>query len=476
MQKTVDPATLEQALSSEGPNGTAAASWPSVKKKAQSQKEATLNDKRQHLDSIDAYTLELAEKLNKGDHKALQQVLDFFGTGRKCARWSYWNLIGLLRQRPDIQRPVTVRAAAEVGHYVRRGVKPVAILVPRVIELCSSQEPKSSLKNDKLPWKANAAQRLELFPDHCLLQVWQEPSGEWAWLNATYPERTPIASGTAASLPEAQDRALASLNEEQLRDLAKASAPKPKTRTYFNLVGCVVDLGRDTVGPSLMSDLDQTGEDVGHILEAITGYARSIGVEAIAHRRSVEDLVSGSIGTAWEDDKVYVSDTLSPERKIGVWIHELTHWLTHLRPEANVSNTQSSGSGERPARHIRELQAEACSYVVSRSLGLRSEFSIGYLQGWNITKLDLELNMRVIVNTSRELLQGITPLIRGEARDVMEDGLVAIRGNPAIDEAIPESWEQFQKALQDQEDSSTTDNEQAQDGLSPIKARIRATI
>ena len=98
-------------------------------------REASLRDKRAHLDSIEKHITDLAEKLNQGDQKALQQVLDFFGTGRKCARWSYWNLLGLLRQRPDLQRPVTIREAAEVGHYVKRGVMPAAILVPRVIEL-----------------------------------------------------------------------------------------------------------------------------------------------------------------------------------------------------------------------------------------------------------------------------------------------------------------------------------------------------
>src|SRR6202008_781784 len=114
----------------------------------------TLKDKRQHLDSIEKYIIELAENLNKGDHKPLQQLLDFFGAGRKCSRWSYWNLIGLLRQRPDIQRPGKIREAAEVGHYVRRGVDPAAILVPRVIELCPSRE--NSLKKDEIPWKPNA--------------------------------------------------------------------------------------------------------------------------------------------------------------------------------------------------------------------------------------------------------------------------------------------------------------------------------
>ena len=85
-------------------------------------REASLKDKRTHLDLIEVHISQLAEELNHGNQKALQQVLDVFGAGRKCARWTYWNLLGLLRQRPDLQRPVTIREAAEVGHYLKRGV------------------------------------------------------------------------------------------------------------------------------------------------------------------------------------------------------------------------------------------------------------------------------------------------------------------------------------------------------------------
>jgi len=452
---------------------------PGVKQKATAvqagrglAREATFRDKRAHLNSIEDHITELAEKLNQGNQKAFQQVLNFFGTGRKCVRWSYWNLLGLLRQRPDLQRPATIREAAEVGHYVKRGVMPAAILVPRVIELPPENEPspESSLRKEALPWKADAALRLQLISTGVLLQVWQEQSAPWAWLKATYPGLTPLESGTAHSLLEAQDKALASLSEEQLCDLVKACAaqntPKPQTRTCFNLVHCVVDLGRDTIGPQLMVDLDQSGEDLGHVLGGIVEYAHSVGVEPILHRRTVDDMVSGSIGTAWADGKIFVSDALSPERKIVTWLHELTHWLTHLRPEAGLlTGFGASTPGERQPRHIRELQAEACAYVVSKSLGIPSRFSIGYLAGWNITKRDVELNLRVIAQAARELLQGITPLIKKNPLRT-EDTLIAAP-EPVSEEAVPESWQEFEKALEIQHDH------EEEKRLSPVKARSR---
>jgi hypothetical protein len=445
---------------------------PGVKQKTAGGREASLREKHAHLDSIENHIIELAEKLNQGDQKALQQVLDFFGTGRKCARWSYWNLLGLLRQRPDLQRPVTIREAAEVGHYVKRGVRPAAILVPRVIESPPQNEPspQNSLRKEALPWKADAPLRLQLFSTGLLLQVWQEQSAPWAWLKATYPGLIPLELGTANSLTEAQDKALASLSEEQRCNLVKACAaentPKLRAITYFNLVHCVVDLGRDTIGPKLMADLDETGEDLGQVLEGIVEYARSLGVEPIPHRRSLDDLASGSIGTAWADGKIFVSETLSPERKIGVWLHQLTHWLTHLRPEAALLNIPGdSDTGERPARHIRELQSEACAYVVSKSLGIPSSFSIGYLAGQNITKRDVELNMRVIAQAARELLQGITPLIKKNPLRI-EDALTTAP-EPVSEKVVPESWQEFEKALQSQQDREQQKN------LSPVRARSR---
>jgi hypothetical protein len=434
-------------------------------------REASLREKRAHLDSIEAHIFELAERLTQGDQKPLQKVLDFFGTGRKCSRWSYWNLVGLLAQRPDLQRPVTIREAAEVGHYKKSNVKPAAIFVPRVVELPSEENPsqENSSGKEALPWKANWAQRLQLFPDGLLLQVWQVQSAPWAWLKATYPGLQPLELGTANSLVDAQDKALASLSEEQRRDLVKVYAaqnsPKPRTRTYFNLVHCVVELGRDTVGPKLMADLDETGEDLGQVLEGIVEYAHSVGVDPIAHRRSVEDLASGSIGTAWGDGKVFISDALSPERKIGAWLHELTHWITHLRPEAALLNI--SGGSDAGDRHIRELQAEACAYVVCKSLGIPSSFSIGYLAGWKVTKRDVELNLRVIAQVSRELLQGITPLIKKNSLRI-ENTLTAIPEPEAERaEVVPESWQEFEKALQSQRDQ---DEEKS---LSPVIARNR---
>ena len=265
-----------------------AATWPGVKKKNQSRTKASLSDKRRHLDSIDSYIIDLAKQLNNGDGKGVQQLLDFFGAGRKCSRWSYWNLVGLIRQRPDMRHPVTIREAAELGHYPKTGVNPVAILVPRVIEVSSSLE-RASLKSNDVPWKTNMADRLELLVGNQLLEVWQDLGGQWEWLKATYPERTPIVSGSAGSSSEAKDCALASLSEEQLRNLAEAAAPKPQARTYFNLVRCVVDLGRDTIGPILMLEPHQNGTEVGHILDAVIQYARSVGVEAVDSRHAAAD-------------------------------------------------------------------------------------------------------------------------------------------------------------------------------------------
>src|ERR1700758_3756354 len=88
--------------------------------------------KKQFFDPIDSYATELAEKITKGDSEGLKKLLDFFSS--KCVRWSYLNLLGLMLQRPNIQRPVTIREARNLGHYKKKDVTAATILVPHVVE------------------------------------------------------------------------------------------------------------------------------------------------------------------------------------------------------------------------------------------------------------------------------------------------------------------------------------------------------
>jgi len=75
----------------------------------------------------------------------------------------------------------------------------------------------------------------------------------------------------------------------------------------------------------------------------------------------------------------------------------------------------------------------------------------------------------VIAQISREILHGITPLIKAE-----EETLAVPALNTISDEEIPESWEDFQRALEIQENPPSFGD--MEEGLAPVKATIRATI
>jgi hypothetical protein len=80
----------------------------------------------------------------------------------------------------------------------------------------------------------------------------------------------------------------------------------------------------------------------------------------------------------------------------------------------------------------------------------------------------VELNLRVIAQVSRELLQGITPLIK-KNQSRSENTVTAISElEPKRAEVVPESWQEFEKALQSQRDQDEEKN------LSPVIARSRA--
>jgi hypothetical protein len=318
-----------------------------------------------------------------------------------------------------------------------------------VVEVSPSQKPESSPTNFDVLWKINVTNRLELLAGNQLLEVWDSPLG-WEWLKMDYLTRTPIASGCATSSDEAKNSALASLSEEQLRNLAAAAAaaataaPRPRTRTYFNLIPCVVDLGIDTVGPGLMLE-HQPSKEVGHILDAVSQYASCVGVETIEGGAGARHL------------------------EIRAWIRAIADRLMHAQPEFTPVDGQDLPSTEQPVRNLKKLQSEACSYVVLKSLGVEGDFSISSLRDCRITKRDLESNLHEIAQVSREILKGITPLKR-----VQEETLCVPVADPIADGLVPASWEEFQCALELQESPPLAAG--VEEDLSPVKTTIRATI
>lgn len=131
-------------------------------------------------------------------------------------------------------------------------------------------------------------------------------------------------------------------------DEAKGEGDKPVLR--FKAV-TVFDLAQ-THGDELPEPVAVTGEP-GHYLKKLTDTVRSQGIEIITEH------LSGASGES-RGGTILLDVALSDAERFSVLAHEFAHELLH----------QGDTSSERPAKAIRELEAEAVAYTVSRAVGL----------------------------------------------------------------------------------------------------------
>ena len=447
--------------------------------------------KKEFFDRIEGYATELADKLTRGDPEDLKRLLEFFSS--KCTRWSYLNLLGLMLQRPGIQRPVTIGEARNFGHYKRRDVTPATILVPHVVGDDPRKSPTRAIPAPapapdplaSIKWEDNPLHKgcVELYPDGLVLQVWEGPNPIWNWCKKSFPEGSVLESGQTCSMAQAQRGALESLSEQE-RDLFKnrflremerditdsgpavkkeEEQPSPRKRLFFKTVACVLDLGKDTVGPKL-SQGEKNGDPdrVAKVLGAGKAYAESLGLTIVEEYPGLPGNAPAAVSS---NRQLFLATYVSETAQAGNLLHELTHWLLHLKPLEAVPGGVSGGrklEGPQTPKQFKELQAEACAYVTAKSLGIPREFSVSYLQGFSITKKDLMDNLKIIAATSRTIVQGITEFLQEDQRqDIARNQTLqetqpadsvqsADRGFDSPDE--DELWRELEEEYQNQAD------------------------
>lgn len=133
--------------------------------------------------------------------------------------------------------------------------------------------------------------------------------------------------------------------------------------------------------------------DPGTKLSDLEDLVRSKGIEL-----AYEVIPGGALGVS-EGGKVTVLPDLEDAEKFGVLVHELAHELLH-RGDRRKETTKT----------IRETEAEAVAYVVSRAVGLNcSTKSSDYIQLWSgdaeVLMQSLELVRDVSSNIISELEQ-----------------------------------------------------------------------
>jgi hypothetical protein len=188
-----------------------------------------------------------------GSNEKRQSFLNFFA--RIANRWSAPNAVAIYGQRPDIQNPITIEQAKQLGHTVKPGTRAISILEPLAID------EKMARQNSYLMFRKWAIKRgvteqelLQLCKkrvERCLhdeLDV-RSPKGQFRLRQMVFESHPDWDRESAQRLCE---YARQYLDKEGAFDPAEVKRGQDlyqwKARTS------VVDLGVDTFGPKIQTE------------------------------------------------------------------------------------------------------------------------------------------------------------------------------------------------------------------------------
>jgi hypothetical protein len=302
--------------------------------------------------------------------------MNFFSS--LASKWSMTNTIGLFIQKPDIQRPVTIREAEKkFGHKPKRGVRWASILVPCI--------PRSKPEDEQ-------------------------------------PQRTPEVPAVAVNDGQIDGEAAAPEATQTQEPVTEKSIPVRRP-VYFKAVRCVVDLGRETEGPNILESEGANAHVAAEVLAAAKQYATSEGIEVTPQSWSGRSS-AGRAGLGEDGTKqISIADCLSVDKQLATFIHELAHVkLGHLGNKDVSHNTK-------------EIQAEVTAYVVSNSFGIPADYSATYLRAFGADQQKVYDNLRVIGRVTKQIINGIERQLRlgvhveqqpaeQEGRDASEEDII----------------------------------------------------
>jgi hypothetical protein len=313
--------------------------------------------KKRYLDQIDSFLKDLLRDLQKDDPNGLKRLLDFYST--KFQRWSPSNIIGIFIQKPACERPVTVSEVKALGHTIKPGVPRATILVP-------VYKPEEELESNQ---------------------------------------------GEVTKTDNRVDGEAEPREESHSRPQPEKETPTKLKLVGFKVVPCVVDLGKDTEGPPILSNHKAEQYQAAEpLIAALRAYAAERDVK-VDDRLDPRGVTSGATGHAVEnkDGSIHIS-TLSVQaapRQFASLVHELTHGVLHFGSETEKLDAKT-----------KELQATSVSHFVGKHFGLAEKFSGLYLKNWGVTAKDLLKNLSVIVKTSREIVEGIGKHLEQKEQEV----------------------------------------------------------
>jgi antirestriction protein ArdC len=112
--------------------------------------------------------------------------------------------------------------------------------------------------------------------------------------------------------------------------------------------------------------LELDSESIQHMIKWLESYAKSQDITLI--KTSFSSTALGSFH--YPSKTIRLRDDLPPLQELKTTIHELAHALMHKKDDSKP-------------RHVKELEAESCAFLVCNALGLdSSSYSFAYLANW----------------------------------------------------------------------------------------------
>ncbi|WP_061311261.1 ArdC family protein [Clostridium botulinum] len=174
------------------------------------------------------------------------------------------------------------------------------------------------------------------------------------------------------------------MNEEQKKDIKNH-----KKGIYFKTVP-VFDISQcDKLGDTNDKFFKPLGNDFREqylILKKIIEN-QNIKVEETNNTSGAEGVSYGGL--------IKIKEILDYNNKLLTLIHEFTHEILDKGEESDREYTTSE---------IRELRAEAVSFIVGQYLGLNNPFSSDYIQCWGKNDKDIKENLDKIIKTSNKII------------------------------------------------------------------------
>ena len=106
-------------------------------------------------------------------------------------------------------------------------------------------------------------------------------------------------------------------------------------------------------------------------------------------------LSDGSTNGDW----IWVAERKHPAQMVAAYFHELSHILFD----------HAKDRGKNLSRQVRELEAEATSYLVCSCLGIDNQGAKAYIGGWNGSEEKIDKSALKILGTAEKILRKVKP-------------------------------------------------------------------